>query len=853
MPKYTQDDCRKIMDDLPRVRNVMVMGSMGHGKSVTMDNFGAKEGYLAPEKIGDVLYTLYRQDEKDKKANIKANLCHLATDATYSTRTGEGEGDKFKWKLSEQKKTEKMLFSLIDTPGHAEYSPEVAASNRMADGALVVVDVTSGVSVGLEYQLVDAAKERVKPVLFVSFLDKEILILEKDSEDIYQDLTKVVQNINVALAITEKLKLKGFTVDPFDGSVVFGSAYFGWAFSIDMFAETYAAKMKIEKEKMKERIWGDQFYNAAKKTWTKQEVDGSKRGFCQFIMDPIKQMHKAVMSGDEKYKTMCEKLGIQLKAADHALKDKALLKKVMSTWLPAGDALCSMMATHLPNPKEAARYRIEHIYSGEMDSDIAKAMVECDKEGPTMFCATKLQPTGSAGRFYAIGRCFSGQVGTDKYHVRAPEFDPEDPETAAYSQDARVQSIQLQLGKDVLPIQNCPVGNICLLGGVDAAINKTATITNKKQALNFNRLKFNVSAVLRVAIRPADPKQLPKLVEGLKRLTKSDLLVTTKSEPTGDHIVSGCGEEHLKTLLKDLKSEHAGIDFTQGVPTVPYKETVTADSFKQALSKSPNKHNRLYVIATPIEEECVVAIENGVIFPTQEAKKRGRILIDEFGWDKTDTQKIWGFGPADIDVGGANVIVDQTKGIQYLNEIKESVNSGLLWASRDGPLAEENMRGIRFNLMDVKLHADSIHRGMGQIQPTARRVFYGAALTAECRFMEPIYKVVVACPEDVVGGVRQACAACRGEIQFEEEIEGKCVVTAFIPIAETLGDNSFSRALQTKSSGKAFSQYYFDHWQLIQNNPLEKGSKAEKIMLDIRERKGMKVEQPDITDYIDRL
>jgi len=342
-------------------------------------------------------------------------------------------------------------------------------------------------------------------------------------------------------------------------------------------------------------------------------------------------------------------------------------------------------------------------------------------------------------------------------------------------------------------------------------------------------------------------------VEGLKRLTKSDLLVATKSEPTGDHIVSGCGEEHLKTLLKDLKLEHACVEFTQGVPTVPYKETVTADSFKQALSKSPNKHNRLYVIATPMEEECVVAIENGVIFPTQEAKKRGRILIDEFGWDKTDTQKIWGFGPADIDVGGANVIVDQTKGIQYLNEIKESVNSGLLWASRDGPLAEENMRGIRFNLMDVKLHADSIHRGMGQIQPTARRVFYGAALTAECRFMEPIYKVVVACPEDVVGGVRQACAACRGEIQFEEEIEGKCVVTAFIPIAETLGDNSFSRVLQTKSSGKAFSQYYFDHWQLIQNNPLEKGSKAEKIMLDIRERKGMKVEQPDIGDYIDRL
>ena len=103
-------------------------------------------------------------------------------------------------------------------------------------------------------------------------------------------------------------------------------------------------------------------------------------------------------------------------------------------------------------------------------------LVNVNTSGPVMFCATKLQPTGSAGRFYAMGRCFSGQVGTDKYHVRAPEYDPEDPETAAYSQDARVQSLQLQLGKDVLPIQNCPVGNICLLGGVDTAINKNGRL-----------------------------------------------------------------------------------------------------------------------------------------------------------------------------------------------------------------------------------------------------------------------------------------------------------------------------------------------------------------------------------------
>lgn len=512
-----------------------------------------------------------------------------------------------------------------------------------------------------------------------------------------------------------------------------------------------------------------------------------------------------------------------------------------------------MVATHGYTPKEGSKLKVPEIYKGETDSDLCKDMIAMKTDTKTMFQVVKMIPTGSAGRFYAIGRCFSGVVGTEKYSVRGPDFDPEDPETAACSQDGRPKSIVVYLGKDVQSISNVPAGNIAGLDGIDQFITKTATITNDKNAYNFTSLKFNVSCIYRIAIKPVDSKQLPKLVEGLKRLCKHDMLVTTTSEPTGDHIVAGCGEEHLKTVLKDLREEHAGVDFSRGVPTVSYKETVTCESTKQALSKSPNKHNRLYVVATPLEEDVSCAMETYRVNMQQEVKKRARILIDEFGWEKTDCMKIWGMGPNGIGEGGSNILVDQTKGIQYLGEIKESVNSGLQWASREGPLAGENMRGVRFNLLDCKLHADSIHRGMGQIQPTARRVFFAATLLAEPRFMEPVFKCVIACPDDVVGGVRQAIAAKRGELQYEEEKDGKNIITAFLPIAETLGDDPFSKVLQTKTSGKAFATYTFNHWQLIANNPLEKGSKAEGIMFDIRERKGLKVEQPDLMDYYDRL
>merc|ERR1711998_4820 len=212
-----------------------------------------------------------------------------------------------------------------------------------------------------------------------------------------------------------------------------------------------------------------------------------------------------------------------------------------------------------------------------------------------------------------------------------------------------------------------------------------------------------------------------------------------------------------------------------GAPRVQYRETVTAESSQVCLSKSPNKHNRLFVKAEPLSEEVNRAIEANRIYPTQDLKTRTKLLEKEFAWDKTDALKLWGFGPAPEEAGapaGANLLVDQTKGIQYLNEIKESMNSGLLWAAKEGPLCEENMRGVRFNLLDVKLHADSIHRGMGQIQPPARRVFFSSVMLGACRLVEPVFKALIEAPGEAQAGVMQALGGCRGELVLAEDLPG---------------------------------------------------------------------------------
>jgi len=214
----------------------------------------------------------------------------------------------------------------------------------------------------------------------------------------------------------------------------------------------------------------------------------------------------------------------------------------------------------------------------------------------------------------------------------------------------------------------------------------------------------------------------------MKRLAKSDpLVVCTSDEGSGEHIIAGSGELHMEICLKDLEEDHAQIEIIKSDPVVTYKETVSQLSSQVCLSKSANKHNRLYVTAEPMSEELNCAIENKDIAPRQDPKQRAKILVDKYEWDANDARKLWCFGP---ETSGPNVLCDKTAGVQYLNEIRDSMESGFQWATKEGVLSAENMRGVKFNIMDVALHADAIHRGGGQVIPTARRVYYASVLTA---------------------------------------------------------------------------------------------------------------------------
>merc|ERR1712217_38081 len=383
-------------------------------------------------------------------------------------------------------------------------------------------------------------------------MDRALLELQLEAEDTYQSFQRTIESVNVVISTYEDEALGDVQVYPNKGTVASGSGLHGWGFTLGRFADMYAAKFGVEKAKLMGKLWGDNFFDPSSKKWVKKATNAAgkplKRAFCQFVMDPINLLFKSIMNGEKaKYEKMITSLQINLSPDERDLMGKPLLKVVMRKFLPAGEALLEMLVLHLPSPVTAQKYRVSTLYEGPEDDECGTAIAACDPNGPLMLYISKMVPTNDKGRFYAFGRVFSGTVRTgQKVRIMGPNYIP------GKKEDLAIKSIQrtvLMMGRTVEPIEDCPCGNTIALVGIDQYLVKSGTITTSEAAHNFKIMKFSVSPVVRVAVEAKNPQDLPKLVEGLRRLHTSD-------------------------------------------PVVSYRETVSELSTQTVLSKSPNKHNR---------------------------------------------------------------------------------------------------------------------------------------------------------------------------------------------------------------------------------------------------------------------
>jgi len=229
----------------------------------------------------------------------------------------------------------------------------------------------------------------------------------------------------------------------------------------------------------------------------------------------------------------------------------------------------------------------------------------------------------------------------------------------------------------------------------------------------------------------------------------------------------------------------------------------------------------------------------------KDPKIRAKQLSDEYEWKKEDTLKIWFFE-------GNNVVVDMSQGVQYLHEIKDHVSSAFIDVCKESVLCGEPLRGVRFNLHDATLHADAIHRGGGQIIPTARRVFYASILCAKPSLIEPFYLAEIQTEQEVIGKIYSCVSMRRGTVLEEIPKPGTplYIVKAHLPVLESFG---FDAALREATSGRGFPQLIFSHWAVMEGDPFKADSLPNTTVMTVRKRKQMKNEIPTVEDYNDKL
>jgi len=910
MVNFTVDQIRLLMDDQDTIRNISVIAHVDHGKSTLTDSLIGAAGIIAKAKAGEARFMDTREDEQARTITIKSTAVTLyfpmpndelltkeereeedkrqgrktiaktervkpgkkyeiAAEADSSETTESADPTSEQVPVQEEAEIAAdgskldvidfagktpFLINLIDSPGHVDFSSEVTAALRVTDGALVVVDCIEGVCVQTETVLRQAIAERIKPILFVNKLDRIFLELQMDLEQAYQTFQRAIESVNVVISTYRDDLLGDVQVYPERGTVGFGSGLHGWGFTVQRFATMYSQKFGISRQKMMVKLWGDNYFDQGSKKWTTNMFDKNNkkldRAFCSFILKPIEALFTAVMNQKKDiYEPMLPKLGIAIPKENKEDVGKPLMKVLMQEWLPAAHALLNMICNHLPSPVVAQGYRIENLYSGPMDDEVAKAIRSCDPNGPLCMYVSKMVPTSEKGRFYAFGRVFSGTIATGQtVRIQGPDYVP-GKKTDLYVK--KIQRTILMMGRYVEQMADCPCGNIIGLVGVDQYLLKSGTITTHEEAHNIVTMKYSVSPVVRVSVEPNNASDLPKLMEGLKRLAKSDPLVQCFTAPTGEHIVAGAGELHLEICLKDLRDDFMkGAPIKIGKPVVSFCETIQEDTSMVCLSKSPNKHNRLSVTCQPLGEDFCKAMDDGDINPEDEAKSRARKLAEDFGWDITDARKIWSFGmPPD---GRSNVLVDQTKGVSYLAEIKDSMVGAFFQATNAGVLCDEAMRGIRANLLDITLHADAIHRGAGQIMPATKRVVYACQIKSKPGLMEPMYVCDITVPNHAVSGVYTTLNGRRGQIEGKEDRPGTPLtkIKAFLPVLESFG---FASLLRQNTGGQAFPQMIFSHWQLVNGEAYDEGSQCNVIIKAVRDRKGLKGGLPDFNDYYDKL
>lgn len=847
-------------------RGIALIGHLHCGKTsfvdvlveqtkVKMDAFGPRASLEAYNKNGGTpRITDSLHAEQDRQLSIKSTPITLCLPDTRG---------------------KSYLCTIMDCPGHANFHDETVASLKVADGAVLVLDAVEGIMIHTEMALHAAVMEGLPITLLINKIDRLILELKLPPNDWYYKVRHLIDSVNELIAeysngryssaATARTTMNNNHVNndylsPEKGNVAFASSLHGYSFTLESFAQLYVDHCwddeyglgnNLTMEELTKRLWGDCYLDPASKTFKKHARDCSvvsdgtvvKRTFVTFVLEPIYKIYTACLGESEgEVAKLLRSVGVLLSKEQLRASARPLMRAAFRRFFGNNTGFVDMIVRHVPSPAAAARGKIARCYTGPLDSPVAKSMIKCDARGPLMIHCTKLYASPDGQSFSAFGRIYSGTVKPgDQVKVLGEAYSPDDDEDMAL---ATVSAVSIPRGRRKTDVTMAKAGNWILLDGVDANISKTATITSADSGGGggmmmedefgdrdhdvhiFAPLKFPEAggeAVMKLAVEPLNPAELPKMVEGLRRISKSYPMARTRVEESGEHVLFGTGELYLDCVMYDLRHVYSDIEVKVADPVVAFRETVIETSSLKCFAETANKRNKLTVIAEPLDDGLAEKLEAGKVNLNWDNKKVGRFFQTQYDWDLLSSRSVWAFGPSPTH--GTNILMDDTLPSEVdkalLNSCKSSIVQGFQWAMREGPLCEEPVRSTKIKILDAVLAEKPIHRGGGQIIPTARRTVHSALLTATPRLMEPVYRLQIQCPGEIVEAFQPVLTKRRGHVVQETPIPGSPLysVKAFIPVIDSFG---FETDIRTFTQGQAMVHSVFDHWAVVRGDPLDR-------------------------------
>ncbi|MHA1115287.1 MAG: GTP-binding protein [Candidatus Heimdallarchaeum aukensis] len=488
--------------------------------------------------------------------------------------------------------------------------------------------------------------------------------------------------------------------------------------------------------------------------------------------------------------------------------------------LPLEEPLLEMVIKHLPNPEEGQRVKIPRIWSGDLESPQGKALLNADPNGPLMGMITKIFIEPKSKRPTLIGRVYSGTLRKSDTLYLVGKKDK-----------TNIKRLGVMEITDILDVDEIPAGNLFAIFGFICPAGET--FINAKdigKVHPFEEISYVAEPVVSRTIKPKDPQDIAKLGEVVSKWIMADPTAAFRhDEESKTYVLSGIDPLQIEILVTRIREQ---VDIEVSDPIIVYREKPTTRG-PDVFAKSPNGHNRFEVHVEPLDEKTIELIKSGKVNMDQDRKERAAILHEEAGWDAREARRIWA-------IADTNILVDNTKGVQRLENIQQYIIQVFHDFAHGATLAKEPLMGAKFVITDAVVHVDPAHTGFSEIFQMSLAGFHTTFISANPQLLEPILQIDIKVPNDFIGNITALLTQHRGMI-LDMTTEGENTkLKGKVPTAETI---HLADEIRSESSGKAFFGYQFLGFEPVPSN-LE-----EQVIASIRERKGLPPEIPTASNW----